>query len=264
VLQSPLLVIDKSFAHAIAAERLANLSTKYCLLVPSGFYYEVFDPESAKLLQTLTGFGEFRRVDISTLLRRETRSAKPTREIDLSRRRINTNVISCDWKLPPDESAAIQRYKRELIEPSLRFWNAAIDQGVIGFSSGELKAVRGTPKEFLAVCETLRDRKRVRMIAAEIGFVHASILSDGWLHYRKFQTWILQGLILWRRHQIPGDVRSIEKIEHDITDIEYLMLGLHAGSLATAETSEKLSKGSLGWRFKLLKPEGRLLTPALA
>lgn len=256
----PLLVIDKSFAHAINGDRLAALSAKYSFVVPSAFYYEVFDPESAKRSQTLTGLREFRRVHIPTLLRRETESGEPAREADLPRLTINPKLLSPDWKLSPEELAIIQRHKIELVEPLLRFWNSVIDHGVIGFSGAELRAARGTEKEFLTLCETLRDPNRIRMIAARIAFPHFAILDETWLHYRKFQTWTLQGLILWRRYQNSADMRSTEKIEHDTHDIEYLMLGLHAGNLATCETSEKRNKASMGWRFKLLEPQGQLLT----
>jgi hypothetical protein len=44
--------------------------------------------------------------------------------------------------------------------------------------------------------------------------------------------------------------------------LEYLILGLITGNLATAETSESLGKASMGWRFKFLLSEGNLVTPA--
>jgi hypothetical protein len=260
----PLLVIDKSFAHAVNGDRLTALSAKYTFVVPSAFYYEVFDPESATRPQTLTGLGEFRRVHIPILLRSETESAEPAREGDVPRFTVNPKVLSPDWKLSPHEFEIIQRHKTELVDPLLRFWNSVIDQGVIGFSGAELRAARGTEKEFITLCETLRDPNRIRTIAEIIAFPHFAILDETWLHYRKFQTWILQGLILWRRYQNSADVRSMANIEHDTHDIEYLMLGLHVGNLATCETSEKLNKASMGWRFKLLRPEGRILMPELA
>lgn len=255
----PLLVIDKSFAHA-KGKRLAALSTKYCFVVPSAFYYEVFDPESATRLETLAGFGEFRRVNLPTLLQGEIESGEPAREARLSPLRVNPRVLSPDWRLRPNESTTLQRYKTERVEPLVDFWNSVIDHGVVGFSRAELQAARATAEEFLVLCEVLRDRDRIRMIAAEIGFPHAAILDEPWLHYRKFQTLIFQGLILWRRYQRAADTRSTERIEHDTHDIEYLMLGLHVGSLATCETSKKLKKASMGWRFKLLRPQGHLMT----
>jgi hypothetical protein len=94
-----------------------------------------------------------------------------------------------------------------------------------------------------------------------MGFPHASIIDESWLSYRKFQTWILHGLVLSRRYARVGESRNEERSEHDLHDLEYLIVGLHVGRLATAETSDKLSKASMGWRFKLLEPQGQLLTP---
>lgn len=249
----PLLVIDKSFAHA-KRERLAALSTKYCFLVPSAFYYEVFDPESTTRLETLAGFSEFRRVNLPTLLQGEIESGEPAREANLLILRVNPKVRSPDWRLSSNESTTIERYKSERVEPFkserveplVDFWNSVIDHGVIGFSRAELQAARANEEEFLTLCKTLRDRDRIRMIAAEIGFPHAAILDEPWLHYRKFQTLILQGLILWRRYKNPGDMRSAERIEHDTHDIEYLMLGLHVGNLATCDTNKKPRNASMG------------------
>jgi len=253
------LVIDKSFAHA-KGKQLAALSTKYRFLVPSAFYYEVFDPESATRLETLAGFREFRRVNLPTLLRAEIESGKPAREANLPLLRVNPKVRSFDWRLSPDEKTTIQKYKRERVKPLVDFWNSVIDHGVIGFSAIELEAARATPEEFLTLCKTLCDCDRIRMIAVEIGFPHAAILEESWLHYRKFQTLILQGLILWRRYQNPSDMWSAKRIEHDTHDIEYLMLGLHIGNLATCDTTETLTKASMGWRFKLLRSQGELIT----
>jgi hypothetical protein len=258
-LRLPLLVIDKSFAHA-KGRHLAVLSSKYCFLIPSAFYYEVFDPESASRLEALAGFSEFRRVNLPTLLQSERESGEPARKADLPLLRVNPKVRSLDWRLSPHDATTIQRYKGERVEPLLAFWNSVIDHGVIGFSHFELEAARATQGEFLTLCKALCDRDRIRMVAAEIGFPHAAILDESWLHYRKFQTLLLQGLILWRRYQNPGDVRSAKRIEHDTHDIEYLMLGLHVGNLATCDTSEILSKASMGWRFRLLQAQGQLIT----
>src|SRR5438105_3392343 len=102
----PLLVIDKSFAHA-KGKRLAALSTKYCFLVPSAFYYEVFDPESATRLETLAGFSEFRRVNLPALLQVEIESGEPAREANLPLLKVNPKVRSPDWRLSPNESTTM-------------------------------------------------------------------------------------------------------------------------------------------------------------
>ena len=166
-----------------------------------------------------------------------------------------------NWTLTPDEAAPVDSYRMGAAEPLLGFWKDVINNGLIGFSPAELTAVRGSDADFVILCETLRGRDRIRRIASEMGFIHASIIDESWLHYRKFQTWILQGLILLRRYPNTCDKPNEERLEHDLHDLEYLILGLHAGNLATAETSNKLGRGSMSWRFKLLEPLGQLMMP---
>jgi AraC-like DNA-binding protein len=255
------LVIDKSFAQAAGARQLQALSTRFDFWVPSAFYYEVFDTEAVKRRATLCGFKGFRRVDLAATLRKEAETGEPVHEIDLRHLEFNPDLLSIDWKLKPAESAILLQYKRAVVDPLISFWGNVIDKGVIGFSAGELAAARGTEAEFVVLCEKLRSCDRIREIAKEIGFRHASVLNESWLQYRKLQTWILQGLVLSRRHRTSGDMRNQERIEHDVHDIEYLTLGLYVGRLATAETSRKFSNASMEWRFKLLAPTGMLLTP---
>jgi hypothetical protein len=261
----PLLVIDKSFARAMKAEKLVALSAKYCFLVPSAFCHEIFDsdPDVAPVdrPRTLAGLGSFWRLHIPTFLRRETDYGEPLLAADLPRLHFNLKMLSPDWMPSPEESAIIDSYRMSIVVPELRFWKDVIKHGVIGFSAEEFTAVRGTDVEFLSLCETLCDRDRIRRIASELHFPHASLIDESWLHYRFFQARILQGLVLSRRYRNPGDMLSDTRIEHDLQDLEYLMLGLHAKRLATNDTSEKLSLATLGWRFKLLEPQGLLLTP---
>jgi hypothetical protein len=255
-----LLVLDKSLARALGAQELAAMCSKCTILVPSAFYFEVFDAEQDDRLKTLTGFPEFRRVHLPDLLRFEAESGKPALEVNVPTLSINPKVLSSDWQLSPDESEIVRKYQQNTVKPGLEFWRSVIDVGVVGFTAIGREAARGAEQQFVSVCECLRNRDRIRLIASEIGFAHASSLDPSWIHYRQFQAWALQGLVLWRRYMNPSDLPSDERLEHDLQDLEYLILGLHAGSLATNDVSTKLKKASLGWRFKLLEPHGQLLT----
>jgi len=264
---SATIVVDKSFCQAVKAKRLAALSMKHVLPFPTAFYYEVFTtPETIR--KTLTGLGEFRRAHLPSLLRRETKSGAPTREADLPRLRINPKMLSLDWRLSPDQSAIVEMHECGAVKPSIDFWKRVIEHGVIGFSADELTALEGDDNEFLTLCQLLRDRDRVRGIADQMKFPYAAIIDESWLHYRQFQTWVLQGLILSRRYRHERNEPSERRIEHDVQDLEYLILGLHTRKLATADTSLKVYKASMALRFKLLDPEGELcrelLTPESA
>jgi hypothetical protein len=148
------------------------------------------------------------------------------------------------------------------------FWKAVARGGetgegvVTGFANEELAAARGTESDFMNVCLLPHDENVVRRIGKASGLRHADRMDTRWLHLRQFQTWALHGLVLCRRCQHAGGAVSEHRLEHDLQHLEYLMLGMHAGSLATNDISQILKKTSLGWRFETLNPLGHLLTPA--
>ena len=75
--QLPLLVIDKSYAQAVKANVLAEIALSFMIVEPTAFYAEVFDTMPSSQQSTLTGFPEFRRVDIAKFLRREREAGQP-------------------------------------------------------------------------------------------------------------------------------------------------------------------------------------------
>lgn len=276
--QKPLVCLDKSFARAVGRQRLSMLSHQWEFLVPSAFYFEVFDPdgsddpERAKERQvdrqrTLSGITCFKRIHLPKLLQSETMSGKPCLETTSPLLSINPRVLAHDWQLAPDELEVIERYRKKTVQEGINFWKKVVRSGekneglVPSFSNEELEAARGAESDFMNVCFLLRDENFVRRIAKASEFRHADQMDARWLHFRQFQAWALHALVLWRRCQHAGSNVSEHWLEHDLQDIEYLMLGMHAGCLATNDISPALKKASLGWRFETLNPRGNLMTP---
>jgi hypothetical protein len=260
--QPPLLPVDKSFTQTVPAATLADLSKIFWLLVPSAFYYEVFDGEAKKRSFAIKGLDEFRRVDLGTLLHRETTTGLPIEEADSGPLSFNPVVLSPDWTLTDELSAVMQDYKTNVVDPALMFWNEVIStRQVPGFTTEEIKAVSGTESEFTNLCTILRDRTRIRRAASIIGFPFSDLLTESWFHFRHYQASLLNALILLRRYPDLQTTRDQLKLEHDVHDMEYLTLGLITGHLATAETSKHFSNFSMKWRFNHLRPDGELITP---
>ena len=259
----PLLAIDKSFAHASKPADLSSLADSYMLVVPDAFYHEIFTSAGTRRT-TLLGFPDFRRIHLAKYLKRERRSGLPACSVKRSELPIlsfNPDLLSPDWELSSDDQPVVNEYASHVVDPSIAFWELVIKLGVAGFSNEEHVAARTSPEGLLDVCATIREISRVRRFAAEIEFPHADKLDPSWFHFRMFQAWMLQGLILIHRYAAPEATPNRERIEHDLHDLEYLVLGLITENLATAETSAKLGKASMGWRFKFLCPDGRLVSP---
>lgn len=261
--QLPLVAMDKSFAHAVNAVNLSAFSKKCEFLVPSAFYYEIFDTRAANRPRTLAGFDSFRRVDLPSLLQRERKTGKPTEEITAPIHHFNPKVLSPEWTLNAEEMKVQLKYKKNVVDKAIEFWNEMIDKRqVIGFPDDLIKTVHKlSPEAFTALCGTLSNLKFLRAIATGMDFPHAAIIDKSWFYFRHLQALILQGLILARRHPSSKDVRSPERLEHDVHDVEYLTLGLIIGHLATNEVSADFNKFSMKWRFELLRPDGLVITP---
>lgn len=257
----PPLVIDKSYAHRKSGN-LSRLAHEYTLVVPTAFYYEIFTTSPENRERELKKFPAFRRVHIASLLKQESDTGIPAESVTGSAMIFNPEISSREWHPTPDIAKALEQHNSKNIVPQIDFLrNVKATRNVPSFTDDELAGIRSSDDDFVELCKKLRDPLRIQRFADEIGWIHASKINPKWLHYRHFQTLLLQGLILLRRYPNSGDFFGEERTEHDVQDLEYLTLGLHASSLATAEVSDKLPKASMSWRFRILEPHGNLIVP---
>lgn len=260
---APPLALDKSFAHGASGVELIELAERWTLIVPSAFYWEIFTTEPIRRVRTVQSLPEFRRVHLPNLLNRETEDGTPAISVETPRLRTNSNLSAEDWRPTAEEAAVIECYKKETVEPALGFWKEVMTgRQIPGFSDSELSDIQRAPEpEFEMLCKELRDLKRIRDFSLKIEFSHASKINRQWLHFRQFQAWLLHAFILLRRHRESGDIPNATRMEHDVQDIEYLILGLHCGGLATGDDSRKPAKRSLAWRLKILEPAHVRISP---
>lgn len=254
------LVVDKSFAQSAGIDRLAELRREYHFLVPTAFYHELFTTEDRKRRMTAQGFPEFQRVHLPEILRIERASGKPVTSLEPKRLRLNPRVVEQDFRMNIVEQSAVDRHEEESIKPRVDFWLDVARAGIPGFTKEELSRCAGPPEQFAAFCTTLRARYRIQRIARELGYPHASQLNEKWLFFRYLQCLAMQGLVVLRKYGNPKNEVSREKLEHDVQDMEYLALGLHAGYLATKENSKKFERMPMKWRFEILEPRGQVIT----
>lgn len=173
---------------------------------------------------------------------------------------INPMVADPGFRLEPIYSELVERHRLEVVEPMIDFLIETIQVGVPGFAAEDLARCQCSYEEFADLCSELRDEARLRRAAEEMGYRHASRIDFRWLKYRHLQALLIQALIVRRRYQNPKNERSRKNLEHDVHDLEYLALGLHAGRLAAQETSRRAEQMSMKWRFETLEPRGQVIT----
>jgi hypothetical protein len=168
-------------------------------------------------------------------------------------------ILSCEsWRASEEIAAALSRYRSE-IESRVDFYflvKKASQEWFPGFTKQDLKRIQ-TPERLMSLCELLRDPSLIRNIARAIAVPHSEILDETWLKFRQLQVMLQHALILLFQYGEQDIQASSETLEHDICDLDYLMLGLHSRRLATRESTERI--GKMGWRFKVLLPDGELI-----
>jgi len=255
------LVLDKSFIRGSNATRLNTLTKEYDFYVPSAFYFELFNNKPKDRSATISGFEEFYRIDISSSLKKETESIRP---LSIERSKVKTFnhiVRDQDWMVGSNELNSLKKYQKYIVEPMVDlFFRLMNEKEALGFTSDELASISGSKEDFIALCSQLIEKDRIRLIASMASIKYASLINPSWLKFRQIQAWALQVLILKRLYPDQKQALGRERMKHEILDLEYLILGLHLGALATKETSQKKPLLSMAWKFKFLSNKGLLIT----
>lgn len=241
---------------------MAALAEAYMMVVPDDFLHEVFTTEDWKRIKTVKGFPDFYRVHIEDYLQRERETGEPVLNAPIEEfvtKIFNPDVAKAEWNLAPEYKSITDRYKAGVVVPSMEFWRDKIGAQVPGFTAEESLAAK-SPENFRAACAAVRQTVRVQAFAKVSGDPLAEKLDSRWFLFRKYQTFMLQALVINFRYP-NGETPNDEKLENDVHDMKYLNLALVTQNLATADNSPKLGKASLGWRFKTLLPEGNLIVP---
>ena len=279
------IVVDKSYAQGIRS--LLDLRDQWQLLFPDAFFFEVASTDARARELCLSRLRELHRYDavrvapnVGQLLRNEisrlVRAGPPSENLvlgldldaffgmrfdNLSAARRNA-VVTVAADFDRDVDGLIERVNM-------------LQEVVRGIAQGKTDQHRKAA--FRAAKETIaEDQNFVTGFFAN--FVcsgnhappGASLLADvarrgalgpDWTIYRWVQVQLLYGLDLVERHgPLAADAltaKQRERLQHDATDIEYVVLGVLQGALATND-------GRMRDMFTRLRPDGALLTTLAA
>lgn len=253
----PIFVLDKSFAQGAKYGELEDLASRYIVVVTSSFYYESFTTLSESRLKIFAGFPQFHRMDTLQLYRDERDTRMPVSSVESVPLEINSDIVSGKRVLTANEQLCNDDFEACVVLPGVQFWKKIIETGVIGFEASEVTKVKNNLPGFIKLCARLLEADFIRQVAEAMNIPHATLISDRWYTFRWVQARLLHGLTL-RYLSVDSEWScSEEDLEHDVHDIDYLTLGLHAQCFATDESISNYKK--LGWKFKFLCPEGHLL-----
>lgn len=266
----PPVVLDKSFVQGISRTKMHALASTHRLLISEALLYELLSnpadcrccflkfPSSDNPVDLVMHVGGYLRKEVDT--RRP--APKPSERIKNFRFQFNSRLLNANYELPLDAAQEIARQHDVLISDVQTMKELALTMfqffpnAFVG-NDFQCKAARADAERLITQKSgsLLNFYGQLRAPKNERRFPPARYLSEEWALYRSLQVLFLFSLDLYARYgntlRAPLSQKTEEKIEHDVLDAQYLLIGVLEGSFATDEL--KLRR----W-FSLLRPDGHL------
>lgn len=265
------IIIDKSWIDGASIQKITDL-TKYGILVISAVLaYEL-----------LTSSNENRQIEIfkklnsvkdkirlmehpGQLLLFEKNENKPAKQINHfflpANFEFDSNLLKQRNTFSKEQIEIIEKFKnRWEIEGTKLF----IESGLSGLHYfPELREIGSGKKREAYMCaydKILTNDKFIKKVYTDIqtnnkseNFPSVNILNSHWVIYKWIQVQLLYNIDFVRKYGHYNKIPESERYQHDNIDMDYLILGLVSGSIATNDKDIK-------YFFKNLLPNGNLYT----
>jgi len=267
------LVLDKSYLDGAPTTAVRELCTQHKVLCCETLFYELMTTKPRSQIRCFSklpeGPGSFALLpNVGALLRFEIEHRRPCGPIEnhvLDGTYIFNEKLRTGTYLPPPEvrktldewqaqvnddaksflerCQSVHHFFPELIGIEFRNFPAAVAAAKIRISSN--------PEEVRRVFSTFeRD-------SLPPGAPHAAEIDAEWAWYRWVQCQVFAALRMFERYQchVPAapTPKVLERAEHSMHDLEYVLIGSLAGALASND-DEVMED------FYLARPEGKLVT----
>ena len=264
------IVLDKSFLRGTSTTHVAQLAACHRLLMTDVLFHELLsNPEDRSIC-----FAKFPAVEnpvglvmhVGGYLRSEISRRKPAPRPSRTAKRIrfqfNAQLRSKDYQLPPEAQEVLCSQQAEL-HAEVRSLIGRVELVPLQFpnvfkgSDSMRKAEREAAEALIATDKhaLLEFYGQLRTPKGHRRLPPKRLLNDDWALYRWLQVHLLFALDLAIRYGNgliePLTPKLRERLEHDVLDAQYLIVGLLQGAFATDE--RKLRR----W-FSLLTPDGAL------
>ena len=253
----PLIVLDKSYVRAASTAEIEAACDNFCALMTEDLFFELISGD----LETRTKcFQKFPCRDnpvelipnVGTLLRFEKEARKPS---SLWKRRLrstfrfNAGLADGQFILNEKQEQAIARWRDDLAQD--------VDHLIaLGSSADRLfPALRGLrPGQRPEVIESLIGEIAVNMEGARQLYAHlkppefppSAIVGRTWAVFRRLQVYAIGAVEYFAKYGDGINKTNRDVLENERTDLNYLVVALLAGGLATGDKT-------IARRFRLLR-----------
>ncbi|MFQ5853771.1 MAG: hypothetical protein ACE5JU_24695 [Candidatus Binatia bacterium] len=256
------VVIDKSYLQGASADKLRNLCAEHTVLFIETLLYELLTTEEEAVRRAC--FAKFPELNDNVVLiprtgplfRHEIEHQRPASPLtDHGVQATFQDLVTGVFSRPLDQQPALAEWRLKVQREVETFHQVAT--GVSAWCPA-LRDARGPVLN--TACEELKqqacgDADVVRKVYGSLGveaFPCASLLDPSWALFRWVQMHLLFGLDYVCRYGFADLAAVPGRVEHDVHDLQYALLGTLCGALATND-------GGIERNFRMACPEGALL-----
>ena len=249
------VILDKSYLDAANKDEIRSLCTEHTVFMPDVLFHELITTKEESMKRCFNKFpNETNPVElipnIGTLLRYELTTHRPCAPLHEQRVKIvfkfNEGLGDGTFQFTEEQNEIKQNRENQVQVDTKEFFDLAM------LVPGFFPYLNNIPfKEFPNAIETAKqqiatDADKVRGIYKSFlnhytpsNPVDFSVIDSNWAYFRWIQVRVLYSLNLLLKYQgqLPKDFsdKFWRRVEHDLLDSEYVILGSLAGALASNE-----------------------------
>jgi len=268
----PGLILDKCFLQAISQRDMTKLSEQYQLVVSGPLFYELITSSDRKRINCFSKFpartNPVLLVDhVGTLIRKELVHCRPSGKPSANRINIdfefNPQLLQPGYEFPIKAARELEHQSLELSSEIYQIieiskTSESLFGALLAGTQQEQDQARITAEAKIANLDAVRNfYGTLEAQNQELPYPPKEIVDSNWTVLRWLQAKMLFSLDIHIRYRGKVDEmlspKVLEKLEHDLHDMQHLTLAMLEGAFATNE--KKLQR----W-WKLLMPTGDLLS----
>lgn len=270
------LVLDKCFLDGVSKSRLRELSESYQLIVSGPLLYELLTAQSRSRIRCFSKFPQQTNpailVDhIGTLLRKESVSGQPSGRPSENRIRMdfefNEKLLDSNYELPLQAARSLEHQGLELNSELYQIIELSkISEDIFGpllvGTQSDQERAKNDAEQLIANCDAVIGFfGQLESPDPNLPYPPKHKVDRNWAFIRWLQAKMLFALDIHLRYRGRVDEHLsagvLERLEHDLHDMQHLALAVLEGAFATNE--RKLQR----W-WQLVMPHGQLISTNVA